>query len=98
MPSYKLTESDVQNIRQLLDAGMMLKVIAAKFDVSPWTIGEIRRGKAWKDARGQKLNAQRVENIRTQLAAGINQRYLALLYGVSQPVISQIHRGEIWKN
>lgn len=44
----KLTEEDIPTIRELYAAGVMQKHIAARFRVSPGTIGFITRGETWK--------------------------------------------------
>jgi DNA invertase Pin-like site-specific DNA recombinase len=46
----KLTAEQVEDIKSLLDAGVMVMTIAKKFGVHRDTIGRIRMGKAWKEA------------------------------------------------
>jgi hypothetical protein len=43
----KLTAADVRAIRQRVAGGEEIKAIAARFDVSVWTIYLIRNGKTW---------------------------------------------------
>lgn len=44
-PSAKLTRTDVQKIKELLDAGWYQNRIAALFDVNQGRISEIKTGK-----------------------------------------------------
>lgn len=45
----KLTEEDVREIRHLLSQGLTDEEIAQQFIVTHHAIGDIRRGKTWKD-------------------------------------------------
>jgi DNA invertase Pin-like site-specific DNA recombinase len=54
-PNSRLTDAEVETIRQLHEAGMSYKELAEKFEVSKWAIGRIcryeRRGQTpanWK--------------------------------------------------
>ena len=42
-PNAKLTDAEVERIRQLREGGMRYAVLAEKFEVSRWTIGRICR-------------------------------------------------------
>lgn len=42
-PNAKLTDAEVETIRQLHEAGMSYECIADKFEVSKWAIGRICR-------------------------------------------------------
>lgn len=46
----KLTIEDVRTIRAMRESGQLQYKIAEKFGVSPSTVGEIIKGKIWKDA------------------------------------------------
>lgn len=46
--SAKLKEADVAVIRSLITTGVSQGAIAKKFNVSPVTIGDIRRGVTWR--------------------------------------------------
>ena len=48
--NHKLTTGQVAEIRQLLDAGLSQRNIAARFGVSHFSIGAIDRGKTWRAA------------------------------------------------
>lgn len=56
-PRAALEESDIPLIRQLLDSGMTQAEIADKFDVTRFTIGNIKKGKTWKHVGAAELRA-----------------------------------------
>lgn len=43
----KLTNHDARLIKELLNAGLMLKTIAEKFEVAAQTISDIKHGRTW---------------------------------------------------
>jgi len=52
---HRLTEDDVARIRVLHKSGALLKDIAARFDVSRATIGDIISGRTWcTDAKNRQ--------------------------------------------
>lgn len=55
-PNAKLTDSEVERIRQLHEHGMTYGTLAEKFEVSKWTIGRICR---------YERRAQTVMNFKT---------------------------------
>ena len=42
-PNASLTDGEVETVRRLHEAGMSYEALAAKFEVSYWTIGRICR-------------------------------------------------------
>jgi hypothetical protein len=46
--NHKLTESDVVEIRRMLMSGMKNRDIAASFNVTEFTISDVKRRKSWK--------------------------------------------------
>jgi DNA-binding transcriptional regulator YiaG len=48
-PNRKLTEQDVEQIRQLLSAGLTQRDIAERFGVSRGTICDIKLGRSWNE-------------------------------------------------
>lgn len=51
-PANKLSDTDVYEIRQLLDNGITQKVIATRFDVNQTLVSAIKRGKIWRHIDG----------------------------------------------
>lgn len=50
-PAHKLTAANVEEVRRRIAAGESSRMIAAAFNVSDSTIGDIRTGRTWKGGR-----------------------------------------------
>jgi len=95
MPSSKLTEKDVLDIRKLyFNHHLTLKQISKKYDVVFSTISCVVRGKWWKSVGGQINNDNRKkltekENIEIyeKFSSGVSANLLAKKYGVSSRTI-----------
>ena len=107
--SSKLTESQVEEIKQLLeDNKLSIKQIARQFELNPSAVQKIDSGTNWKHlgyktnrtkkSVGSKLNHEDVVQIKTMLSQGISHKEIANLFGVTQYTIYQIKRGDTWKN
>lgn len=51
MPSSRLTESQVAEIKKRIYRGEFLNRIAADYDVNPGRISEIKTGRAWRNVK-----------------------------------------------
>jgi hypothetical protein len=54
--SAKLTEDQVREIKQLLNQGIPITVVAAGFGVSKSIVGYIKQGKVWKHITGDNTD------------------------------------------
>jgi len=109
-PSSKLSEAEVQAIRERVCAGELQMSLAAEFKVSPSTICKIANGRSWSHlgapppipkTRGSarptsRLTEADIEPICKAIMKGIKIRALARRYGVCPSTITKIWKGETW--
>ncbi len=110
VPSSKLTDSQIVEIKQLLcEDRLSFREIAKQFNVTISAIDKINSGTNWKhigsiNSRhrkgiGSKLNYRDVVLIKMMLAhGGITQKKIADLFEVSQHTIGEIERENTWRN
>jgi DNA-binding XRE family transcriptional regulator len=109
---FKLKKSDVENIKELFQAGgYSMGRLARLYGVTPGTICHIIHNKTWVGVgpdlwNGEKrvevlcpgkLNREQVVEIRDLLAAGVSQTEIASRYGVSRRSVYAIREGETWR-
>lgn len=107
----KLTESDVECIKECFVRGEPSQAIADYYGVLPGTISNIRSGRAWKSVRpdlvwenvsrqksNRKICAADIPVIRKMFAEGASDTEIADLYKVHRGTIFQIRSGKNWKN
>lgn len=95
----KLTESDVVQIRELIESGVGVCAIAREFNVSQTTISEIKIGNRWKHVapnvgRPRSFTPKQAEEIRILRAQGVPVRQLVARFGISRNVINKIVAGK----
>ena len=110
VPSSKLTEDKVREIKDLLTEGnLSLKQIKNQFNVGIRTISEINSGKRWNHVEGigtkiriarcaKKLNTEQVERIKKLLSDGVNCAEIGERFGVSRRAIQHIQQGKSWSS
>jgi transposase len=109
VPSSKLTDSQIVEIKQLLrEDRLSFREIAQQFDVTPSAIDKINSGINWKhigstNSRirkgvGSKLDYRDVVLIKMMLVHGISHKKIADVFEVSQHTIGEIERGNTWRN
>jgi transposase len=105
-PGFHLTDDEVRQIKELLEKGMLQREVAALFQVSTRTIGQLQDTRAWqrvggvrreRSSRGRyKLNADNVREIRSLAAQGYSDQVIAAKFGVTHYAISRIRRRLTW--
>lgn len=101
-PVAKLTEREVQAIRERAASGEPYSLIAADFGIATNTARQIAAGRSWKHAAGpirvsrRKLDAGRVLEIRRRVAAGERQDHVAASLGVSPAAVCRVVKGNRW--
>lgn len=106
----KLTEHQVQEIKQLLIVGELnSRQIGDSFGVSASVIKKIKCQERWNhvtfdgldkikpSAHNRKLNCDDAIQIKTMLVQGISRAEIADLFGISRHTVGAIARGELWK-
>lgn len=93
----KLTKSDVEQIKKLVNDGVAQHLIASQFNVTQSCISLISTGKSWKHLNAEayssrKLSEFQEEAIARLLAEGVSQKDIAIKYSVSQATISKVKR------
>jgi DNA-binding CsgD family transcriptional regulator len=104
----KLTESQVEEIRDLLAEGKLTtRQIADKFGVFSSTISMINKGERWNHVEGigDKINPKRtnaklqkaqVKQIKKLLAEGMSTAKIGELFGVGKSTITAINQNRSW--
>lgn len=108
----KITQSDADAIRELLNQGIYQTDIAKQFGVGKSTVCRIAHNKNWKQQENgenitpckyntkggrSKLTQEDVDAIRELLAQGVQQKKIAMQFGISSQNISSIAHGRSWK-
>jgi len=103
----KLKESDVLEIRKLLQEGMSGADIGRKFGVTKAAISQIKIKRTWKHLTddmvrkgrsSSKLSIKDVLGIKIMLQQGFKQKDIAKEYGVTIGTISHIKTGRQWSH
>jgi len=105
-----LTKKQVLEIKELLDLGVKIKVIADQFNVHFQSISNIRIGKYWSHITGikngdystninhGKLSKEQVLEIKNLFDSGLKSHIIADKFNISEYTISHIRRGNFWSN
>jgi hypothetical protein len=103
-PKAVLTEAQVLEIRSSSEKD---SVLAARYGVKSWAIGDARTGRHWKHLPGanpsfyagrRKLTPAQVREMRARRRAGERTCDLAKEFGVSQPTVSQVTLGQLYRS
>ncbi len=105
-----LNKKQVLEIKELLDSGVKIKIIAEKFNIHIQSVSNIRRGNYWSDITGIKngdystnlnhgiLLRDQVLEIKKLFDLGIKSKIIAEKFNISEYNISHIRRGNFWSN
>ena len=102
----KLTQADVDAIRERFKAGEADFEIAKDYVVDSTQISRIRKGLRWAatateiypaSTGNKKLTQTDVDQIRTRIAAGDTDKSIAQDYTVGAPCINKIRTGTRWR-
>lgn len=111
MLQSKLDQEQVGVIKAMMAAGYPNKYIAEKFNVSPGTISDIRRGKSWRHVKPNeqldippaprelqrgKLDEKQVARIKLLMSKCFSNKELAEMFNVSPGTISDIKQNKSW--
>ena len=107
VPTSKLTEDEVIEIRNLLIEGeLTLEQIKDRFNVGIRAISEINSGKRWNHVEGvgtrirgkraNTLNVEQVERIKRLLSNNMSCLEISGLFNVSRRAIQDIKNGKTW--
>ncbi len=93
----KLKESQVEQIKKLLNDGVAQHVIAKQFNVTQASVSRINTGKGWRHLDKESyirrsLSDEQQQEVIKLLAQGFKQQEIALKFSVSQATISKIKR------
>lgn len=99
--SSKLSEIDVQEIRERLASGESGASIARQFRVTPTTVSNINRGHTWQHAPRQRgycavITQDQAREIRILRGKGVSARLLAAQFGISINTVNRTVRGVLW--
>lgn len=105
-PRAALTPEQVREVKDLLVAGVLQRVIADRFGVTQGVVGYINRGERYmepgevaprllvgKAAPNAKLTRGQAREIKELLHSGLTQRVIGQRYGVTQGTIAHIKNG-----
>lgn len=106
----KLTESQVEEIRDLLAEGkLIIQQIANKFGIHSSLVSDINTGRKWTHVEGIgnkpkpirantriKLDDNKVRQIKKLLTDGINMSQISQCFGVCRSTIEKINQNKTW--